>query len=198
MKSPQTRPITQWLFLSALLLVLLDQWSKIMIKGFNLFGWQHQGMYPGESFPVIGEFLRCTFVENPGMAFGVEFGPAKILLTMFSLIATIALAFYLRKINTAHRMVQAGIMLIMAGAFGNYIDRMFYGWFYGESPLFYGLVVDFIQIDIPDITFNGITYTHWPVFNVADSCVTVGMFLLILFNSHIPLPGNQIMTEGEN
>jgi signal peptidase II len=79
-------------------------------------------------------------------------------------------------------------MLILAGAFGNFIDRMFYGVIYGNSPLFYGLVVDFIQVDIPDITFNSITYTHWPVFNIADSCVSIGMVFLLFFNKFIPMP----------
>jgi len=98
------------------------------------------------------------------------------------------LAYYLRVISNANRWIRIAIMLILAGAFGNFIDRMFYGVLYEEGPLFYGLVVDFIQIDIPDITIGTLTYTHWPVFNVADSCVTSGMILLILFNKHLPYP----------
>ncbi|MFM7157671.1 MAG: signal peptidase II [Bacteroidota bacterium] len=104
------------------------------------------------------------------------------------MIASIGLIFYLRLLNKAHIYVRIAIMLILSGAFGNFIDRMFYGVFYGEGPLFYGLVVDFIQIDIPDITIGSLTYTHWPVFNIADSCVTIGMILLIMFNKYLPYP----------
>ncbi|MFN5007337.1 MAG: signal peptidase II [Ignavibacteria bacterium] len=172
----------------AFVLVLIDQITKVAVKGYNLFGFRHEGMHLGESFPVFGEIVRITFVENPGMAFGVEFGSGKIVLTLFSLLASFALVYYLRVINNANRWIRIAIMLILAGAFGNFIDRMFYGVLYDEGPLFYGLVVDFIQIDIPDITIGALTYTHWPVFNVADSCVTTGMILLILFNKHLPYP----------
>ena len=174
--------------IAAFVLVLIDQITKVAVKGFNLFGLHHEGMHLGESFPVFGEIVRITFVENPGMAFGVEFGSGKIVLTLFSLVASFALVYYLRVISNANRWIRIAIMLILAGAFGNFIDRMFYGVLYEEGPLFYGLVVDFIQIDIPDITIGTLTYTHWPVFNVADSCVTSGMILLILFNKHLPYP----------
>lgn len=186
------------LFLIAILLVLIDQFTKMAVKGFNFFGISHQGMYVGESFPIIGDFLRITFVENPGMAFGVEFGAGKIFLTLFSLIASIGLIFYLRMIHSAHICIRIAIMLILAGAFGNFIDRMFYGVFYGEGPLFYGLVVDFIQVDIPDITVGSVTYTHWPVFNIADSCVTIGMLLLIFFNKYLPYPFTGMLLQSEH
>lgn len=176
----------------ALLLILLDQVTKIAVKGFSLMGFTHQGMFLGESISVIGEFLRCTFVENPGMAFGVEFGSGKIFLTLFSLIASIGLVYYLLTIESAKIQIRIAIMLILAGAFGNFIDRMFYGVFYGEGPLFYGLVVDFIQIDIPDIQLGQLVYTHWPVFNVADSCVSIGMILLLMYNRYLPYPFAQV------
>lgn len=176
------------LLLIACILVLVDQSTKVAVKGFSLFGFSHHGMYLGESIPIIGEFLRFTFVENPGMAFGVEFGSGKIFLTLFSLIASISLVYYLRMIEEAKLQVRIAIMLILAGAFGNFIDRMFYGVLYGEGPLFYGLVVDFIQVDIPDIQFGNLIYTHWPVFNIADSCVSIGMVLLLLYNRYLPYP----------
>lgn len=182
----------------AMLLVLVDQATKIAVKGFTLFGITHQGMYLGESISVIGDLLRFTFVENPGMAFGVEFGSGKIFLTLFSLIASIGLVYYLRMIEEAKIQVRIAIMLILAGAFGNFIDRMFYGVFYGEGPLFYGLVVDFIQIDIPDIEFGNLMYTHWPVFNIADSCVSIGMVLLLLYNKYLPYPFSQEKIQSDN
>ena len=179
---------SQHLLLIAGLLVIIDQCTKIAVKGFAFFGITHDGMYLGESIPILGDFIRFTFVENPGMAFGVEFGSGKIFLTLFSLIASIAFVYYLRKIEEAKLQIRLAIMLILAGAFGNFIDRMFYGVLYGEGPLFYGLVVDFIQVDIPDIQFGNLIYTHWPVFNIADSCVSIGMVLLLIYNRYLPYP----------
>jgi signal peptidase II len=170
----------------AILLVLLDQISKILVKGFSLFGINHDGMHLGESISLIGDFLTITFVENPGMAFGIEFGAGKILLSLFSLAASIAIVWFLWKLEGYSIIIRIGVMLILAGALGNFVDRMFYGVFYGESPLFYGNVVDFIRVDIPDIDIGPIYYTHWPVFNFADSYVTVGVILLLIFHKHIP------------
>ncbi len=172
--------------LIALLLVLMDQITKILVKGFSLFGIEHEGMSLGESISVIGDFLTITFVENPGMAFGIEFGAGKILLSLFSLLASIAIIWLLYKLEGFSRIVSIGFMLILAGALGNFIDRMFYGVFFGESALFYGNVVDFIRVDIPDIDLGTIYYTHWPVFNFADAYVTVGVFILLIFHKHIP------------
>ncbi len=173
-------------FIIAIILVIFDQLTKIAVKGFNIFGIEHTGMMLGESIPLIGDFLRITFVENEGMAFGIKFGSGKIFLSLFSVIASIALGIFLHKLKQYSLFAKIPIMLIFAGAIGNLIDRVFYGVFYGESPLFYGKVVDFIQVDIPDVTIFGSTYTHWPVFNIADSCVTCGVILLILFHNKIP------------
>jgi lipoprotein signal peptidase len=68
---------------------------------------------------------------------------------------------------------------------------------YGESPLFYGKVVDFIQVDIPDVTWFGEIYTHWPVFNVADSCVTVGVVLMMFISTQLPSPTELRTRSGE-
>lgn len=174
------------LFVAAVLLILLDQFSKITIKGYELFGVKHEGMYYGETISVIGDFLQFTFIENPGMAFGVTFGAGKIFLSLFSVVASSFLAWYLFKLRKFNPFVQAGISLVFAGAVGNLIDRVFYGIFYGYESLFYGFVVDFILVDIPDIDFMGLYYTHFPVFNVADSCVTCGVILLLLFHKKIP------------
>jgi signal peptidase II len=173
-------------FLIASVIIIIDQATKLAIKGFSIFGINHEGMLIGQSFSVIGEFLKITFVENAGMAFGISFGAGKIFLSIFSIIASIALGWYLYKLRNYNIWIKIGIMLIFAGAIGNLIDRVFYGIFYNESPLFYGRVVDFIQVDIPDINLFGLHYTHWPVFNVADSCVTIGVVLLIIFNKKIP------------
>ncbi len=168
------------------LLILFDQATKLAVKGFDFFGIDHSGFYYGELVPVIGDFVMFTFIENPGMAFGIDFGAGKIFLSLFSFVAGFALIWYLNKIYNASVWIKTGISLIIAGALGNGIDRVFYGAVFGESPLFYGKVVDFIQVDIPDVNVFGLYYSHFPVFNVADSCVTVGVILLLIFHNKLP------------
>ncbi len=172
------------LYVIATILIIFDQVTKLAVKGFNFLGYQHEGFYYGEQVPVIGTVLQWTFIENPGMAFGIQFGWAKIFLSLFSIFASVMLVYIINKLKTAHIAIRIGFTLIFAGAVGNLIDRVFYGVIFGELPLFYGKVVDFIQFDIPDIEFLG--WTHFPVFNIADSCVTVGVIFLILFNSKLP------------
>lgn len=170
----------------AVILILLDQVTKVAVKGFTLFGYHHEGMMLGESKPFIGEAVRFTFVENPGMAFGISWGEAKIVLTLLTFAITGFLAWYLRAMRDASWQIQLAFSLLLAGATGNLIDRAFYGVFYNEGPLFYGLVVDFIQVNIPDINWFGIEYTHFPVFNIADSCVSVGIVMLLIFGGKMP------------
>jgi len=166
-------------------LVLLDQITKISVKGFSLFGIEHVGMQLGDSFDLIGSLVRITFVENPGMAFGISWGEGKIVLTLVTVVIAGFLVYYLDKIRGMHWVVRLSIALLLAGAVGNLIDRMFYGVFYGEGALFYGMVVDFVQVDIPDIDWFGRLYTHWPVFNVADSCVSIGIIMLLIFGGKL-------------
>ena len=174
----------KYFYITAALLIFFDQATKLYFKGFNFFGITHEGYRYGEQVPVIGDILLWTYIENPGMAFGIEFGWGKIFLSLFSVIAGIALGFLIYKIRNNDKFVLSGFTLIFAGAVGNLIDRVFYGVIFGEAPLFYGKVVDFIQVDIPDIAFLG--WTHFPVFNIADSCVTVGVSLLIIFHNRLP------------
>jgi signal peptidase II len=181
-------------FMVASLLILFDQATKLYFKGFNLFGIVHEGAEYGMPNPVIGDFLLWTFIENPGMAFGIEFGAGKIFLSLFSVFASIGLAWLIVRISQRSIGILIGFTLIFAGAVGNLIDRVFYGVFYGYAPLFYGKVVDFVQVDIPDIDFLG--WTHFPIFNVADSCVTVGVVFLIIFHKHLP-EWHDIFTKKE-
>ncbi len=176
----------QRLFVVALLLILIDQVTKVWIKGFHILGLVHEGMPLESSRQIFGELLRFSYVENPGMAFGVSFGSAKIFLSLFSIIAAGGLAWYLHKLRHSTIWVQLGVMLLLAGAVGNLIDRVFYGLIYNEAPLFYGKVVDFIDVDCPDFSLFGHSYTRWWVFNVADACVSCGITLLVLFNHKIP------------
>ena len=167
-------------FLVAGILVVVDQITKALVKGFDVMGLHYQGMFLGESRPLIGETLRLTFVENPGMAFGVSWGEAKIVLTLLTIGIVVLLVRMILTTPAESRIVRNALVLVLAGAVGNLIDRMFYGVLYGTDPLFYGKVVDFLQVDIPDVTVFGQLYTHWPVFNVADSCVSVGVVVLLL------------------
>jgi signal peptidase II len=143
-------------------------------------------MMLGESHPMIGSLVNLTFVENPGMAFGISWGDGKLILTLLTIVIAGVLVWYLRQIASGHWAPRLAVTLILAGAVGNLIDRAFYGVIFGDAPLFYGRVVDFIQVDIPDITWFGDVHTHFPVFNVADSCVTVGVILLLLTGNKLP------------
>jgi signal peptidase II len=174
-------------YLIALLLVIIDQVTKLIIKGFDLFGFTHKGLAYGEVIPVINDVLQWTYIENQGMAFGISFGWGKIFLSLFSLLASGVIVYYIYKIkDEIPFIVGFAITLILAGAFGNAIDRCFYGVLFGTAPLFYGRVVDFILVDIPDINFLWINYSHFPVFNFADSCVTIGVIILIIVHKKLP------------
>ena len=154
-----------WLYVYAALLVAFDQITKIMVKS---------SMSYGESIPVIGDFFRFTFIENPGMAFGIRFG-GRWFFAIFSLVASIALVYYLYRMRDSHWSMKTALVLILGGATGNLIDRMLFG-----------RVVDFFDVEFFDIPafeigswyFHGLT--RWPIFNMADSYVTIGMVLLIV------------------
>ena len=165
------------------LLVILDQASKVAVKGFNLFGIRHEGMHLGESIRVLGDFVRFTYIENPGMAFGLDFG-APLVLGLFSIGAAFFLVHLMRrsrngKIGGFH----IALAMILGGAVGNLIDRVFYGVFYGYAPLFKGKVVDFVDVDIPDIHIFGRFLERFYVFNVADAAISCGIVLLLIFYS---------------
>jgi len=177
---------TKLLFIVSILLIVLDQVTKFLIKGFSFLGFSSEGFGYGEKVEVIGKAIQFTFVENPGMAFSIEFGAGKIFLSLFSVIASILLVLYIRNIGDKPTGYKISVLLIFAGATGNMIDRVFYGVIYDYAPLFYGKVVDFILVDIPNIDVFGKYYDYFPVFNVADSCVSVGIVLLLIYNKHIP------------
>lgn len=175
-------------FIISILLIILDQVVKQLIK--NHFGVVHHGnefsIANHNNIKILGNFLQFTYVENEGMAFGISFGAGKILLSLFSIIASALIAIYLYKIAEYSNYIKFAVALILAGAMGNLIDRVFYGIFFDYAPLFYGRVIDFIQVDIPDIHLGFINYTYFPIFNIADSCVTVGVVLLLIFHKNIP------------
>lgn len=181
------------------LVLLIDQISKFYIKtNFSL----------GEEVPVF-DWFRILFVENEGMAWGTkipgEYG--KLFLTLFRLVAIVGIGYWLwdsvRK--NGSRILITAIALIFAGAFGNIIDSVFYGIIFNDShgqvaefmpaeggygTLFHGKVVDMLyfplwQGNLPDwIPFWGGNYFTFfePVFNIADTAISAGVILLLLFN----------------
>ena len=130
--------------------VVLDQATKILTKKFMLLG---------HSEKILGDFVRYTYIQNTGMAFGIHIGN-RLVFTIFSLLASLIILGYLFKARGDRPMVRVSLALILGGAIGNLIDR-----------IFSGAVVDFIDV--------GIGSLRWPVFNVADSAVSIGMILLI-------------------
>ena len=138
------------LFVSVLL-VFADQISKILIR-------INMSLY--ESIPVINNFFNLTYVTNDGMAFGINFPFGIYIFSTISLIFTVFLFWYLWTIKEEGIVIRTGVALIIAGAVGNLIDR-----------IFLGSVVDFLDFMIGNY--------HWYVFNFADSYVTIGMGFIL-------------------
>jgi len=167
-------------------LVLIDQLIKLLVK---------TNMSLGEHFSVIGNWFQIYFIENEGMAFGMKFGGAigKYCLTFFRICLFAALWWWISsmiKTNKAPQGVLVGLTLIAAGALGNIIDGLFYGVVFLEMPFMQGRVVDMFYFPLIDTVWpqwlpiiGGRPFTFFdPVFNFADSCVTVGAFYLVLFH----------------
>jgi signal peptidase II len=164
--------------------IIADQLSKFYIKGtvIPFTDITINGMYLGESIPVLENFFRITFTENPGMAFGFDPGSDfKLWISLFSLAASIGLLIYLYVIRNKSLSLRLAIALILGGAIGNLIDRMFYGLIFDYAPLFYGKVVDFFDFDFFNFTILGRSYERWPIFNIADASVTIGVLILLFF-----------------
>ena len=164
--------------------IFVDQFSKFYIKGINIpfLNISFEGMYYGETISVIGDFFRITFIENPGMAFGFNPGSDfKLWISVFSLIASIGLIVYLYIVRNKSLSLRIALAMILGGAVGNLIDRTFYGIIYKYAPAFYGKVVDFFDFDFFNFAIFGRSYDRWPIFNIADASVTIGVLILILF-----------------
>ena len=129
-----------------------------------------------------GASVKITFIENPGMAFGFNPGSDfKLWVSIFSLIASIGLFIYLFIVRNKSLSLRIALAMILGGAAGNLIDRAFYGIIYKYAPLFYGKVVDFFDFDFFNFAIFGRNYDRWPIFNVADASVTIGVLILVLF-----------------
>lgn len=164
----------------SVVIVLFDQITKFLVKGINIpaLNLYWEGMPLGSSRPILGDFLRLTYIENPGMAFGIDIG-GKLFFSIFTVLASVGIAIYLYKMRDEPLLFRFSLAMILGGACGNLIDRVFYGVFYGEDSLFYGKVVDFIDVDFFNVSILGYHFSRWPVFNIADASVSLGVVLLL-------------------
>lgn len=165
----------------SLVIVLIDQITKLKVKGIYIpwLNFKIEGMPYQSSVRVLGDFFQITFIENPGMAFGLQLG-SKLFLTLFTIFATILIFIIIYKNRNESFLLRLSLACILGGAVGNLIDRTFYGVMYDYAPLFYGRVVDFFHFNIPDFKLFGKTVYTFPIFNVADIAVTVGFILILL------------------
>lgn len=176
-------------FIIIFVILLLDQALKVWVK-------THMSI--GQEIPVLGNWFKLLFIENPGMAFGLMGGGGlmKTVLSIFRIVAVVALIyllFRLTKKNTKFG-VLFGISLITAGAFGNIVDCVFYGQIFHYAGWLHGQVVDMLYFPVIDIARDENSWlpnfffgsdNHFiffrPIFNLADSAITIGVFYMILF-----------------
>ena len=163
------------LFILGAVLVVIDQIIKVLVK---------TNMGLGESIDVIGDWFKLNFVLNKGMAFGMAFGGkvGKLILSLIRVVLSGALIWWIHSLLKKDKVptgVLVGLTLITAGAIGNLVDCMFYGLVWDYAPFMFGKVVDMFYFPIIRTAEKVIFFS--PVFNFADSCVTIGAFYLVLF-----------------
>ncbi|CEG22408.1 Lipoprotein signal peptidase [Planococcus massiliensis] len=138
----------------ALLIVAADQWTKwLVLKQMEL----------GERIPVMEPYLAWLSHRNRGAAWGMLEGKMW-LFAIITIAVIIGILYYFHKHAKGQPLFQLSLMIILGGAVGNFIDRMFRG-----------EVVDFVDVLIPVINYD------FPIFNVADAALTVGVVLMIIF-----------------
>ncbi len=178
-----------WSFVVIFVVLLLDQILKIWVK---------TNMTLGQEIPVIGNWFKLLFIENNGMAFGWLGGGGilKLALSLFRIVAIIALFWVLVKLSKKNAKfgVLFGIALITAGAMGNIIDSVFYGQIFHYAGWLQGRVVDMLYFPIIDVAREEASWLpnfffgpdgrfifFRPIFNLADSAITIGVFYMLLF-----------------
>ena len=131
----------------------VDQFTKWCIHNYmNLY----------QSIPLIENFFYLTYITNDGMAFGLTLPGGQISLSILSILMTLILIYFFWLEKDSHFTIKIGLSLIIAGAFGNLIDR-----------LIAGKVIDFLHIKIG-------SYWEWYVFNIADTSVSIGMVFFVI------------------
>ena len=187
---------SQKTILLVFLIIFVDQFSKLWVKTHLQLG---EGIHVFDWFYIL-------FVENNGMAFGIEF-IGKIFLSLFRIIAVCLLVYYIYKLLKGNKTTYgyiASVAAVLAGAIGNIIDCVFYGIMFTDSygrvakmfppeggyeTLFRGKVVDMLYFPIIESSFpswipfvGGQDFVFFsPVFNLADSAICIGIFVIILF-----------------
>lgn len=190
------------------IVLLIDQVSKFYIKlNFRL----------GESVEVFSWF-QIYFIENNGMAFGMEI-VGKLFLTIFRIVAVAGLAYFIHYLirKQARDGFVLSVALLLAGAAGNIFDSVFYGVLFSDSyghvanflpaeggyaPLFYGKVVDMLYFPLI-VNSAGETIFFSPVFNIADSAITIAAAIILIFfrkelNEHLESDKKASKKEEEN
>lgn len=190
------------------LVLLADQILKIWVKTTMYLGQEHR----------IADWFIIHFTENPGMAFGFEFGGTwgKLGLSLFRIAAAVAITFWLRNLirQKAPQITLTCVALIWAGAVGNIIDSAFYGLIFGESwgqvtTLFpeeggyagflQGKVVDMFYFPLykgylPDFLGGGYFVFFRPIFNLADAAISTGVITLLVFQNRA-FPKEKVVQE---
>jgi len=162
----------------AIIIVILDQITKYIVK---------ETMILHDSIPLWDTTIQLTYLENPGMAFGIRFFEdhpfwGRWFFSIVSIVASGALIAYIHSMRHEKWPYRFSLSLILGGAVGNLIDRVMFG-----------RVVDFMDVDIPDM----LGMQRWPVFNVADSAVVLGMIIMTIFVlTHKPASNTVNETSG--
>lgn len=181
-------------FWLATVIVVVDQLTKVTVR---------TKMQIGDSIPVLGHWLKLTFTENPGMAFGISLG-SSLIVTVLAIVATVLIVFYLRSIRYQHLGYRTSLALILGGAVGNIIDRIFYARIFDYGGFFRGEVVDFIHFDLwsgrlPEwLPLIGSRYIAlFPIWNVADMSIVIGVVLVLVFQKAYQRQRFALESEGE-
>ena len=161
-------------FYISIIVVLLDQTSKISIKQY----WVNNNLLY-DKINVIGDYLRLAFIENPGIAFGIDTSNYHLYITFFTILAIIFLAYYLYVLTINNSYECLSWSFILGGAIGNCIDRILV---LVPNSGYVG-VIDFI-----DIGFN---QYRWYTFNIADASITIGL-VVYLYQTYILKENNQL------